>query len=201
MIRAWRFQRHDDPSIPDGEWWPDWEPKDEWERGKHASVRGYLAAAEPWDAITVARGSILELVDADDVVGTQAWRIYAKRLRVVRRMDVFDLSRAFERWCALRVIDKWDAPDVVRDYLTTGDESIRAAASRAADKYQRDVWKRGVEWNNTELEAATAAGFACDGGNEVMRGCFSAVVALGEPYDHSWQRERFNELIAEAFRD
>jgi len=42
------------------------------------------------------------------------------------------LLREFARWCALQVIPLWDAPDVVRQYLETGDESIRAAAWDAA---------------------------------------------------------------------
>jgi hypothetical protein len=40
--------------------------------------------------------------------------------------------REFARWCALQVIDLWDAPDVVREYLETGNEEIRCAARAAA---------------------------------------------------------------------
>jgi hypothetical protein len=40
--------------------------------------------------------------------------------------------REFARWCALQVIDLWEAPDVVRQWLATGDESIRSAARSAA---------------------------------------------------------------------
>jgi hypothetical protein len=39
------------------------------------------------------------------------------------------LLQDFARWCALQVIDLWDAPDVVRQYLTTGDESLSEAAA------------------------------------------------------------------------
>jgi hypothetical protein len=42
------------------------------------------------------------------------------------------LLQDFARWCALQVIDLWDAPDVVREYLTTGDESLSEAARAAA---------------------------------------------------------------------
>jgi predicted TIM-barrel fold metal-dependent hydrolase len=42
------------------------------------------------------------------------------------------LLQDFARWCALQVIDLWDAPDVVRQYLTTGDESLSEAAREAA---------------------------------------------------------------------
>ncbi len=42
-----------------------------------------------------------------------------------------DDMRDFTRWCALQVIHLWDAPPIVREYLETGDESKRAAASDA----------------------------------------------------------------------
>jgi len=38
----------------------------------------------------------------------------------------------FARWCALRVIHQWKAPDVVVQWLLTGDESLWAAARAAA---------------------------------------------------------------------
>ena len=42
------------------------------------------------------------------------------------------LAREFACWCALRVIDLWDAPKVVRDYLISGGHETRAAAWAAA---------------------------------------------------------------------
>ena len=49
------------------------------------------------------------------------------------------MLREFARWCALSVIDKWDAPEIVRRYLETGDESIRAAAIAAASAAASDA--------------------------------------------------------------
>ena len=40
--------------------------------------------------------------------------------------------RLFARECASDVLHLWDAPQVVKDYLATGDESIRTAAWTAA---------------------------------------------------------------------
>ena len=45
--------------------------------------------------------------------------------------------REFARWCALQVIHLWDCPEIVRLYLETGDESIRAAAWVAAGDAQK----------------------------------------------------------------
>lgn len=41
--------------------------------------------------------------------------------------------REFARWCALQVIDKWDAPVSVREYLETGNESLREDARSLAE--------------------------------------------------------------------
>lgn len=51
-------------------------------------------------------------------------------LRVVKDTDA--VLRHFARLCALDVIHLWDAPDVVKRFLKTGDESLRAAAWDAA---------------------------------------------------------------------
>jgi hypothetical protein len=41
--------------------------------------------------------------------------------------------RAFAHWCALSVAHLWKMPDAMRQYLETGDESLRAHAAYAAD--------------------------------------------------------------------
>ena len=47
-------------------------------------------------------------------------------------IDISDILRLFARRCALDVIHLWKAPDVVVQYLKTGDESLRDAAGSAA---------------------------------------------------------------------
>lgn len=51
------------------------------------------------------------------------------------------ILREFARWCALSVVHLWDAPDVVRQYLETGDESLSEAARAAwAAEAARAAW-------------------------------------------------------------
>jgi hypothetical protein len=64
------------------------------------------------------------------------------------------MLREFARWCALQVIHLWDAPDVVRQYLETGDESLRAAARAATRAAARNAAR------NAACDAARNA--ACD---------------------------------------
>jgi leucyl aminopeptidase (aminopeptidase T) len=45
--------------------------------------------------------------------------------------DATDILRDFTRRCALDVVHLWDDPGVVKRYLETGDEALRAAAYAA----------------------------------------------------------------------
>lgn len=47
--------------------------------------------------------------------------------------DASEVLWAFARWSALQVIDSWNAPQVVRDFLESGDPALQDAASSAAD--------------------------------------------------------------------
>ena len=58
---------------------------------------------------------------------------------ILWRMDCTDLLREFARRCALDVVHLWNAPEVVLNYLKTGDESLRAAARAAAWAAARDA--------------------------------------------------------------
>ena len=113
------------PIPPDGEWleYP----------GKCIMCKsGLHASIHPMDALTYAPGATLCLVECDDVVGEQADKLVCSRRKIIARFDATDTLWALARWSALQVIHLWDAPQVVRDYLTTGDESSRAAAWDAA---------------------------------------------------------------------
>ena len=63
--------------------------------------------------------------------------------------------RLFARECASDVLHLWDAPQVVKDYLATGDESIRAAARDAAGAVAR-----AAAWSAAGSAAWSAAGAA-----------------------------------------
>jgi hypothetical protein len=78
------------------------------------------------------------------------------RLWVVLRAKCIDSAvlDEFARWCALSVAHLWDMPDVVRRFLETGDESIRAAARVAA----RDAaWARDTAMDAAWVAARVAA--------------------------------------------
>lgn len=130
ITEAWHFVgntlRDSRPVPADGEWLVHTGPVGICSTGLHASRR-------PWHALQYAPGSTLCRVECDDVVTEQDDKLVCRRRRIVERADVTETLRYFARMQALSVIHLYDdPPDVVLDYLMTGDESIRAAARDAA---------------------------------------------------------------------
>ena len=133
---------------------------------------GLHASWHPFDALQYAPGKTLCLVEVEGVVSEQSDKLVCRRRRIVKRIDSEALTREFARWCALQVIELWDAPDVVRQYLTTGDEKIWAAAWAAA---------RDAAWDAAR-DAAWAA--AWDAAWAARRDA---------------QRDRFKKMVDAAF--
>jgi hypothetical protein len=101
------------------------------ESGLHASLH-------PFDAMQYAPGNMLHLVELDGEIIKGDDKVVAQRRMIVASFDAEELLREFARTCALDVYDKWgnaktDPDGIVKRYLETGDESLRAAARAAAD--------------------------------------------------------------------
>ena len=128
-MKAYHFSRetlrNGAPLPAIGEWLEHKGPIIPCQSGLHASVH-------PLDALKYAPGSFLHLVELEgDLVEHEGDKWVGRRRKIVASIDATPLLREFSRWCALQVIHLWDAPDVVRQYLETGDESIRQDASAA----------------------------------------------------------------------
>ena len=158
------------PIPADGKWLVHDGPVVICESGLHASRR-------PWHALEYAPGNTLCLVECDDVREEQADKLVCVRRRIVQRIDAEPLLRAFARDEARRVLHLWDAPDVVRKYLDTGDESLRAAARDAAKDAARDAaWAAAWDaaWDAAWAAAWDAAGERFD---DMIREAFAAAAA------------------------
>lgn len=105
---------------------------------------GLHCSVHPFDALQYAPGVILHKVVLSGDIKSHGMPIdkYVGRERqIVASLDATPLLREFTRYCALSVVHLWDAPDVVLEYLFTGNESLRAAAwaaTRAATRAARD---------------------------------------------------------------
>jgi hypothetical protein len=100
-------------------------------RGLHFSRRAI-------DALAYARGPLCWYVEADGTVIEGDDKVVCSRRRALWMEDAEQVLRRFARSCALDVVPFWDAPEIVREYLATGDESKRAAAWTAAWAAARD---------------------------------------------------------------
>ena len=142
------------PVPADGEWLEHDGPIVICKSGLHASRR-------PWDALMYAPGPVLCLVEVDQFREEHEDKLVARRRRIVRRVDLTDDMRAFARQCALDVIHLWEAPDVVRRYLETGDASLRVDAWNAAWDAVGAV-ARDVAWDAARNAAWSATRAAWD---------------------------------------
>ena len=112
--------------------------------GKTHTVKGDIVPCQnglhlskrPLDAVRYAPGPVAYKVRGSGIIVPHGNPIdkysCSERTYIAGGVDCTDLLRRFARMCSLDVIHLWDAPDVVVQYLKTGDESLRAAAESAA---------------------------------------------------------------------
>jgi len=131
--------------------------------GIHASRRAIDALKYAESAIVARVHCEGEIVEGDD-------KLACTRLTPLAIFDATDTLRHFARLCALDVIHLWDAPEIVRQYMETGEESIREAAQAAAWAAARDAaWYAArdaagaAEWDAARDDALAAARDAARG--------------------------------------
>jgi hypothetical protein len=117
--------RDGSPIPPDGEWLS--------VKGKlEMCKRGLHASAHVADALKYAPGATLCLVELDGEILKQDDKVCASKRKIIARFDATELLRADARASALSVAHLWEMPAIVRQYLETGEKSIRIAAASAA---------------------------------------------------------------------
>lgn len=121
-------------------------------------VQGYHWSRTPWQALQYAPGPLLhkvriggEVIEHPDDNGVSSERT------IIASIDATYLCRRFAADQALSVAHLWDMPQVVLDYLTTLDESLRAAAREAAAEASRFTTARGAAWTGARDAAWAAA--------------------------------------------
>ena len=169
---------------------------------------GLHASRHPFDALPYAPGATLCLVECDDIAEEQVDKLVCAKRRIIARFDATELLWQMARWSALQVIHLWDAPQVVHDYLTTGDESLRAAARAAswtaAMAAARDA--SGAAWMAAARDASGAAWMAASGADARAAARDAAMAAstaasTAAAMDAAWdaQRQHFAALVTAKF--
>lgn len=98
-------------------------------------VSGLHASEHPFDALTYAPGNLLHRVELEgDLVphGYPVDKWVGRKRHILETVDAETMLRVFARECALTVVHLWDCPPVCRQWLTTGNKDLRAAARAAA---------------------------------------------------------------------
>ena len=170
-ILAWHFLR-DDQKLRDGRDAPPDGHVLVHEGRIVPCASGLHASEDILNALDYAPGHILCRVECWGTTVKETDKLACGRRRILWRINAEPLLRQWARWCALQVVHLWDPPEVVMDFLKTGDESLRAAAwaaarnaaSSAARAAARDieVWPaassaaRAASWDEYS-DAATVA--------------------------------------------
>ena len=159
---------------------------------------GLHASRTAWQALPYAPGSTLSRVYCEDIVEERPNdKLVCRRRTVVATIDAEPLLRLFARRQALSVIDNWDAPSVVRQYLKTGDESLREAAESAA----RSAVQSTASWSITSWSSAQFASAASwlASRSTVSWSASAASWYAARSAAESAARDMFNTMIDEAF--
>ena len=124
------------------------------QNGLHGSVRAI-------DALRWAPGNMVQRARLSGVIvphadGDQIDKYAAAERTCLAIADATTTLEYFTRWCALSVIDKWDASQIVLDFLMTGDEEIRAAAMNAA-RAAAAAWAASAAARDAAWAASLAA--------------------------------------------
>lgn len=153
IVNAWHFVgdtlRDGRPIPPDGEWLEHDGPVKMCESGLHASDRII-------DALKYAPGNTICRVECRKIVDEDYDKFVCRERRIAWRIDGETVLRQFARQAALSVIHLWDAPQVVIDYLKTGDDSLREAAWAGAEDAVAGAAARDAAWSAAR-EASWAA--------------------------------------------
>jgi hypothetical protein len=169
-------------------------------------------SGQPSDALKYAPGNTLCRVELDGEIvpdGVPVDKYVGRRRRILARFDATDLLRRFAADKALSVAHLWDMPAIVREYLTTLDDSKRSAcvsaactaapnsarlASTAARLASPVDAAREASAAAAQAEAAVAAASAAAWASWASRGTLKA---LFDALDES--RQDFNRRVEAAF--
>ncbi len=139
------------------------------ESGLHASVRAL-------DALQYAPGFRVHRVRCGGQMLHGNDKLVCSERTILWSADASEVLPAFARWCALQVVDLWDAPEIVKTYLHSGDESLQAAAAAAAARAaEAAAWAAA-----RAAEAAEAAAWAAEAAEAAARAAAAAAARAAE---------------------
>jgi len=166
--------------------------------------QGLHASPTPWDALQYAYGPLLwEVEIPDDSVphGTPINKYVAHCRRYLRCVDLAQTCQQFTAIQALSVIDKWNAPAIVRKYLRDTARGIDRSDIRsiARDAMQDATWAMGQIIAREAVRDAT-----WEAARDSVRNIgWAAAARRALVRDTAWYaaRIRFNEMALAALTE
>jgi hypothetical protein len=146
IMEAWHFTNgtklRDGRDVPPpGEWLEHEQKLVLCEAGLHASRRLL-------DALGYAPGTTVHRVEISGQILTGVDKVCGERRKILWSLEIEQVLRGFARFCAWCVLPNWDAPEVVKEWVLTGNEQIRNAAWDAVSN---------ADWNAAWSAAGSAA--------------------------------------------
>jgi hypothetical protein len=126
VMEAWHFTNgtklRDGRDVPPPGKWLEHEQKLVMCRaGLHASRRLV-------DALAYAPGATVHRVEISGQILTGGDKVCGERRKILWSFDAEQVLRDFARFCAWTVLPSWEAPEIVKEWVLTGNEQIRDAA-------------------------------------------------------------------------
>jgi hypothetical protein len=169
--------------------------------GEKLSVKGKLAICcnalhgsfDPFDALRYAPGPVLHKVLVSGARVEEHDKFGSRSRTVLATVDAEAMLWHFARRQALSCASAWDMPEVVRQYLETGDEALRSAAESAARSAAESAARSAAR--NAARNAAESAAR-----NAARSAARSAACNAARNAARDATRQMFNEMVEELFQ-
>ena len=122
---------------------------------------GLHASRTPFQALSFAPGFQLHKVEIDGIVAETDDKLVATKRKIITSLDAKEIILSFARKQALSVIHLYDCPQVLREWLETGDPAKQKDAATAANAsnvaaYAAFRQKAAEDFNKTVEDAFSA---------------------------------------------
>jgi hypothetical protein len=143
--------------------------------GLHASVKAL-------DANSFCKGPVVTRVECSGTIVPHDEKLACSERTALWGYDATEELRAFARWAALKVAHLWPKnslmPEVVRQYLESGDESIRVEARKVAYHASADASYHAA----SSYAASSAAAYAAADADVVDAAHYASSYAADAAY-------------------
>ena len=150
---------------------------------------GLHASPTAFQALEYAPGEILHKVYLRGELQEDSNKIVGRERRIIATIDASNILRHFARKVALDVAHLWDPPQLLIDYLKTGDESTRIAArdaARTATWASAQTAAQDIVWTAAQTAARGAARAAAWGAAGAAAGAAAGDAARGATWAAAW---------------